>query len=62
MLLDAIRSLGDAADFDVIVAGGEGDPELDARLVEASRRLPRLRVEIGRVSADANGNSSARHR
>ena len=52
VLLDAIRSLGDAADFDVVVAGGEGDPELHARLVEASHRLPHLRVEIGRVSED----------
>ena len=52
VLLEALRSIGDGADFDVIVAGGQGDSELEARLVEAARRLPRLKVEVGYVSKE----------
>ena len=57
VLLEALRSIGDGADFDVVVAGGEGDPELEARVVDATHRLPRLtgggRLRVERAQARA---------
>lgn len=52
VLLDALRSIGEGANFDIVVAGGQGDAKLEARLVEAARRLPCLRTEVGYVSQD----------
>jgi glycosyltransferase involved in cell wall biosynthesis len=50
VLLEALRSIGEGTDFDVVVAGGQSDHQLESRLVEAASRLPRLSVEVGYVS------------
>jgi glycosyltransferase involved in cell wall biosynthesis len=52
VLLEALRSIGNEPEFDVVVAGGEGDQQLATRIADATRRLPGLRTEIGFVSAE----------